>query len=101
MPTNAQKKLIEDLVRHYRDHIAEFKTFASVLRTQVMASPELRKHIRFIRVRIKEPDHLRDKLYRKLKDATDKRKKFNFSKKNLFVILFVIILTSRNLSQYK
>ncbi len=85
MPTNAQKKLIGDLVRHYRDHIADFKTFASVLRTQVLASSELRKHIRFIRVRIKDPHHLRDKLYRKLKEATEKGKKFNFSKENLFV----------------
>jgi len=85
MPTNAQKKLIEDLVRHYRERMPEFKTFASVLRTQILGSPELRKHIRFIRVRVKDPNHLRDKLYRKLKEATDKRKKFNYSKKNLFV----------------
>jgi ppGpp synthetase/RelA/SpoT-type nucleotidyltranferase len=85
MPTNSQKNLIEDLVRHYRERMPEFKTFAWVLRRQILGSPELRKHIRFVMVRIKEPDHLRDKLYRKLKEATEKRKNFNYSKKNLFV----------------
>jgi ppGpp synthetase/RelA/SpoT-type nucleotidyltranferase len=85
MATKAQKNLIEDLVRHYRDSMPEFKTFASVLRTQVLGSPELRKHIRFVRVRVKDPDHLRDKLYRKLDEGADKGKGFKYSKKNLFV----------------
>jgi hypothetical protein len=36
MATRAQKKLIDELVQHYRESIPEFKTFASVLRTQIL-----------------------------------------------------------------
>ncbi len=72
-------------MHHYRESIPDFKTFASVLRTQILGSPGLRKHIRFVRVRVKDPNHLRDKLYRKLKESSDKGKIFNYSKKNLFV----------------
>jgi len=85
MATRAQKELIEDLVQHYRNSVPEFKTFASVLRTQILGSQDLRKHIRFVRTRVKEPDHLRDKLCRKLEEATTKGWPFNYSTKNLFV----------------
>ena len=84
MANKAEKKLIEELVRHYRESIPEFKTFASVLRTQILGSPDLRKHIRFVRVRLKDPGHLRDKLYRKLKELSEKGKDFNYSRNNLF-----------------
>ncbi len=69
---------------HYRDNIPEFKTFASVLRTQILGSPLLRKHIRFVRVRVKDPEHLRDKLYRKLEELLGNGRNFSYSKKNLF-----------------
>jgi ppGpp synthetase/RelA/SpoT-type nucleotidyltranferase len=85
MSNKYQRKLIEDLVQHYRESLPGFKTFASVLRKQILGSPELRKHIRFVRVRVKDPDHLRDKLYRKLKECTDKGWAFRYSKGNLFV----------------
>lgn len=85
MANQAQKKLVEELVEYYKASIPEFKTFASVLRTQILGSSALRKHIRFVVVRVKDPDHLRDKLYRKLKEASDKGAEFNYSKKNLFV----------------
>jgi ppGpp synthetase/RelA/SpoT-type nucleotidyltranferase len=85
MPTRAQKKLIEGLVQHYENSVPEFKTFASVLRTQILGSRDLRKHIRFVRTRVKDPDHLRDKLYRKLEEADEKGRSFNYSTNNLFV----------------
>jgi|ERR1700733_2675195 len=85
MPTRAQRKLIEELVQHYQNSVPEFKTFASVLRTQILGSRDLRKHIRFVRTRVKEPEHLRDKLYRKLEEATAKGTSLNYSTKNLFV----------------
>jgi ppGpp synthetase/RelA/SpoT-type nucleotidyltranferase len=85
MATRAQKQLIEDLVQHYQERIPEFRTFAKVLRTQILGSQALRKHISFVTVRIKEPDHLEDKLYRKLEETSHKEKPFNYSKKNLFV----------------
>jgi putative GTP pyrophosphokinase len=85
MPNKTQKKLIEELVHHYSSNIHEFRTFASVLRTQILGSPDLKKHIRFVRARVKDPSHLRDKLYRKLAEASAKGKSFNYSKQNLFV----------------
>ncbi len=85
MSNKYQRKLIEDLVQHYRESLPGFRTFASVLRKQILGFPDLRKHIRFVRVRVKDPDHLRDKLYRKLEECTDKGWAFNYSKGNLFV----------------
>lgn len=41
MPSKAQNKLIDELVLHYWDNIPEFKTFASVLRTQILGSRHL------------------------------------------------------------
>ena len=85
MASRAQKRLIEDLVKQYRDRIPDFETFASVLRTQILGSRDLRQHIQFVRDRIKHPDHLHDKLHRKLKEANDKGQAFDYSAQNLFV----------------
>jgi putative GTP pyrophosphokinase len=85
MATKAQKRLIEDLVQHYEANISDFKTFASVLRTQILGRRDLRQRIRFVRDRIKDPDHLREKLHRKLREADDKGQVFDYSKQNLFV----------------
>jgi putative GTP pyrophosphokinase len=85
MATRAQHRLIGQLVDHYRKNIPDFKTFASILRKQILGSQDLRKYIRFVRVRVKDPDHLREKLYRKLAELTQKSKPFNYSTENLFV----------------
>jgi putative GTP pyrophosphokinase len=85
MSNKAEKKLIEDLVQHYRASIPDFETFASVLRTQILGRQDLRQQIRFVRDRIKDPDHLRAKLHRKLDEANEKGQVFNYSKQNLFV----------------
>lgn len=85
MATKAQKRLIEELVEYYRQNIPDFETFASVLRKQILGSRNLRKQIRFVVARVKDPDHLRDKLYRKLKESLDRGVHFNYSTKNLFV----------------
>src|SRR5436305_412321 len=85
MASKIEKKLIDDLVQHYRANIEDFQTFASVLRTQILGRQDLRKEIRFIRDRIKKPDHLHEKLHRKLNEAGEKGKPFDYSKDNLFV----------------
>jgi putative GTP pyrophosphokinase len=85
MASKAQKTLIEELVQHYRDNIPEFQKFASVLRSLILGTGDLRKHIEFVRDRVKDPDHLREKLYRKLTEANTKGRAFDYSTKNLFV----------------
>jgi putative GTP pyrophosphokinase len=85
MPTKSDKKLIDDLVKHYRANIGDFRNFASVLRTHILGRPHLRQQIRFVRDRIKDPDHLHEKLHRKLQEANEKGKPFDYSKENLFV----------------
>jgi len=85
MATRNQKRLIEELVQHYRDSVPEFKKLARALKYQIVGSPDLRKHIQLVRIRVKDPNHLRDKLYRKLEEATNKGRPFNYSIKNLFV----------------
>ena len=50
----------------------------------ILGSPNLMAHVHSTKSRLKSPEHLRDKLYRKLHDAKAKGKKFNISEKNLF-----------------
>jgi ppGpp synthetase/RelA/SpoT-type nucleotidyltranferase len=84
MASRAEKRLITELVNYYRQNMPEFRTFAKVLRTQILGSDALRKHIRFVRVRVKDPDHLEKKLYRKLDELSEKGRKFSYSVRNLF-----------------
>src|SRR5712691_11789615 len=81
--TTAERRSIDELVEYYltkRQQIAEFQKQVFDL---LMESPDLATLAHSIRQRTKDPEHLRDKLERKLKEAKKKGKKFVVSKKNL------------------
>lgn len=83
--TVAEQKLIRGLVQHYRENSDVISTFLQSLRGQVQSSKSLKPYVHSLKSRMKEPDHLEDKLKRKLREFKEKGKKFPITTKNLFV----------------
>jgi ppGpp synthetase/RelA/SpoT-type nucleotidyltranferase len=81
--TKRERDLIKDLVTHY----AQNKGFIQVILDQVSAailgSPALMLYVHSTKSRVKDPEHLEDKLIRKMRDAKAKRRKFTITKNNL------------------
>jgi len=84
--TKAELLLLDELVECYKEHQPKLRTFSQQLMA-LITEPEtaLFKHVHSFKSRMKEPDHLRDKLERKLTAAKAKGKPFGITTKNLFV----------------
>lgn len=79
-----QLRLIDELVAHFNKNRNLFLTLISSLDSYIENSENLKKHIHSKKSRIKNPDHLKDKLMRKAVEAIEKKKPFNYTKENLF-----------------
>lgn len=75
--------LLAELVDHYRASAAVFETFHKQVRS-VVEDAALAKHVHSIKSRIKDPEHLRDKLERKLNKAREDGEPFGITRENLF-----------------
>jgi putative GTP pyrophosphokinase len=82
--TNKELKHIDDLVSHYRSNYHQFERIAGELTAAFTTSPSLKKLVHSLRLRIKEPDHLRDKLIRKHQKTKKDGKPFAITRDNLF-----------------
>jgi len=83
MPTKAELKKIDGLVQHFRDNEDLVRSFLRGILGVLAESRSLAPHIHSIISRIKDPDHLRDKLIRKLNQAKAKKKEFRVTARNL------------------
>jgi ppGpp synthetase/RelA/SpoT-type nucleotidyltranferase len=83
-PTKAEATMLDGLVAHYVNEKHRFELFAKSLHDSIMSRKDLRDRIQFAKFRVKDPDHLRDKLQRKLQEAKDKKRVFRITKDNLF-----------------
>jgi len=81
--TKTEKDLIERLVAHYAANQAFLGVWLNQLSEAILGSPRLMAHVHSTKSRLKKPEHLEDKLIRKLKDAKAKNRKFTISEKNL------------------
>ncbi len=82
--TAREKAAIDKCVEHFEANKHLFKDAAEGLMGKCMNDPELNKFIHFIKYRLKDPDHLRDKLCKKaLEDKKDGRKP-TINEANLF-----------------
>jgi putative GTP pyrophosphokinase len=80
-----QKKIIDNLVKHYIDNKRLFHVLLSQVEASVSSSQKLLPPlIHSVKSRLKDPDHLRDKLTRKMIEANEKNKKFTITPKDLF-----------------
>jgi len=83
--TKDQKKQIDELVKHYANNKHLFEVLLKSIETSVASSTKLRSPlIHSVKGRLKDPDHLKDKLNRKVIEANEKGKKFAITTKNLF-----------------
>jgi ppGpp synthetase/RelA/SpoT-type nucleotidyltranferase len=79
-----QLQLIDDLVNHFIQHKGQFSILIDSLQSNIEHSSTIKKLIHSTKSRIKDPDHLKDKLIRKAKEAISKTNPFIYTKKNLF-----------------
>lgn len=77
-------ELVDNLVAHYREHdFARAERLAEAL-LKLATDRSLKPYIHSLKARAKDPDHLRDKLLRKMKKCKDEGSAFQINKSNLF-----------------
>lgn len=77
--------MIEELVQQAQSSRTVLVALLSNLSTTFSSDAELMSLVHSMKWRVKDPDHLRDKLTRKLKESKADGKKFPITPKNLFV----------------
>ena len=82
--TKTEKKHIGSLVREYVKEKTLVKNFLDQIINMLHESADLMEHIHSIKYRLKDPEHLRDKLERKLLYAKKNNKIFDINSENLF-----------------
>ena len=82
--TKKQEKTIEGLVQHFVKHKDMLDRFLSTLYDFLMHSRELMLLVHSVKARVKEPEHLQDKLRRKAVEAQLKGEEFEITPDNLF-----------------
>jgi putative GTP pyrophosphokinase len=83
--SEAENALVEDLVAHYAANRSLVTMFLKSMLSYFDESTELKRFAHSIRSRMKDPDHLRDKLHRKIRLAKSEGLQFDITKENLFV----------------
>jgi putative GTP pyrophosphokinase len=83
-PSRADAKRIGELVQHYVDNRDHFVLVLSQLKDHVLGDQELMSQVHSVKWRTKDPEHLRDKLSRKLEEARAERRPFKITNDNLF-----------------
>lgn len=78
------KKHIQDIIKFYTPQISELKSRAQNLVNLLVEADSLKPHIHSVKYRIKDPDHLKNKLIRKAIERKKHRKPFDITKENLF-----------------
>ena len=77
--------LFDELVDHFKKNQEPFKLALKSILDYVETSEKLKELVHSVKYRLKDPDHLKDKLQRKYLDAMENKKEFDINKENLFV----------------
>src|ERR1700682_270514 len=89
-PTEEESTLIDPLVQHFQTDLGGKRLISTSLNSvmnYVKESRELQELIHSTRFRIKEPDHLADKLVRKIRKCRDEGTQFDITTDNLFTAI--------------
>lgn len=81
--TKAERRLVDSLLQAYEAHRKSISIFHDQLMVALEGSTALAKSIHSMRSRLKDPDHLADKLERKIKECKLKKKPFAITPENL------------------
>ncbi len=84
VPGKRDRAFIDDLVEHAKANDKLFSNLLQNLFNTFSADAELMQSVHSMKWRIKDPDHLRDKLIRKWSEARKKGKALAITKDNLF-----------------
>jgi GTP pyrophosphokinase len=87
IPNSRENTIIGPLVEHYKNDLVGrrlISTFLNSLLTYIKESHDLQNIIHSMRFRIKDPDHLADKLLRKLRKCESENTDFDIAPSNLF-----------------
>lgn len=75
---------MKTLVNHFEQSRSDIELFVNQVKGRIIASKDLFECIHSVKWRIKEPGHLRDKLYRQMTRAHEKGEDFDITLENLF-----------------
>jgi len=81
--TKGEQLLIKNLVAHYVKNRSFIEVMLKQLSDAILGSPKLMAYVHSTKAPLKDPEHLEDKLLRKLADAKVKKRPFTISEKNL------------------
>jgi putative GTP pyrophosphokinase len=81
--TRRESRLVEALIATYKEHHDQIDLFRNQLLIALSSSVVLNKEVHSIRSRLKDANHLRDKLTRKLRELKQRRKAFDIRPDNL------------------
>lgn len=79
----SERRLVDSLVEAYKRQRSQLELFRDQLMPALASSSALAPHVHSMKSRLKDPDHLRDKLHRKLYDACEKGRPFGITPENL------------------
>jgi ppGpp synthetase/RelA/SpoT-type nucleotidyltranferase len=85
MATKTELKNIKGLIRCFRENEGAVRHFMQVVLIALNESKSLAPYVHSIKWRVKDPDHLKDKLLRKLEDARKNRRAFDITPENLLL----------------
>jgi putative GTP pyrophosphokinase len=85
IPNREQTELTQELVDYYLQNQGPIKRSLDSLHNFVADAESLKELIHSVKRRMKNPEHLRDKLYRKMEEAHDDGREFGITKDNLFM----------------
>jgi putative GTP pyrophosphokinase len=81
--SRGEQILIKNLVTHYIKNQNFIEVMLKQLSDAILGSTKLMAHVHSTKARLKDPEHLEDKLLRKLAEAKSKKRPFTISEKNL------------------
>ncbi|MEY4576029.1 MAG: hypothetical protein RL701_732, partial [Pseudomonadota bacterium] len=79
----AERALVDRIVQAYEHESAHIALFRQQLLAALTSAPALDSCVHSIRSRLKDPEHLRNKLERKLRKSDETGEKFNVTPDNL------------------
>jgi putative GTP pyrophosphokinase len=83
------RRLIDELVKHYADNQSKIKGFLDIVRNRLLEATEdgqpLFKLVHSVKYRLKASDHLKDKLQRIALKCRERNRKFDIRPDNLFL----------------
>ncbi len=78
------RKKISVLVQHFKDNRATFESLLEQLISSLRSDQDLAKHVHSLKWRVKDCEHLQDKLERKMIEAKAGKKHIDITTENLF-----------------